>query len=240
MAKLEEISVSFSGHGRFAQASKLCISLLLGTLPLACDSGKFATSPPVAVPPPAATSAAEGVPLDPTPSTGQGFTTPGIVVSTPNLGAGEIVALSPVSPAAVEEILQTGVPVQRVGINFEDLPSGDNDFNDAVLCFTGAFRLDGTKVVSLKEQSVSITTSSVSACIHEVTVTVFDKAGAMSYAPVTFNSRHPIPINLQYKLGSVMDVSMKVVGGICPAFERTMHKAADCKVLPDVCNTSGG
>ncbi len=57
-----------------------------------------------------------------------------------------------------DEVPEPGVPVNKVGINFEDAyddKSNDNkDYNDAVLCFEGAFSVveNEGKIVSAKAQ----------------------------------------------------------------------------------------
>ena len=55
-----------------------------------------------------------------------------------------------------EEELQAlpGTVVAQVALNFEN--GSDGDHNDLVYCFTGAFKINGFQVVSLKEQSVGI------------------------------------------------------------------------------------
>lgn len=129
-----------------------------------------------------------------------------------------------------------GVPVTKVGVNFEDVPgSGDNDYNDAVLCFTGKFKVDSSNVVSIIEQTVTATTFSSSGCNHNVRAEVHHKDGTKE-TPQTFDSRAPTPVTLKFKVGSKLEVFMKPYSGCNPSVERNMHTAQDAKVQPDLCN----
>jgi hypothetical protein len=61
----------------------------------------------------------------------------------------------------------------RVGINYEDWT--DRDFNDAVVCLTGFFEIDGRRIVSHANQTVVATTTRISACDHDVVLRVRDE-----------------------------------------------------------------
>lgn len=134
-----------------------------------------------------------------------------------------------------------GIKVQRVGVNFEDMPlNGDADFNDAVLCFTGDFKVEGTSVVSYKVQSIKIQTSSHAGCNHTVTVTVVNEDGTES-APLSFDSKSGSVLSLDFKIKSKLEVKMQSRSSKCNKDAvRSMHNAGECKVLPDVCNLTGG
>jgi hypothetical protein len=139
----------------------------------------------------------------------------------------------------VEDI--PGVPVVRVGVNFEDLGfSGDNDrdYNDAVLCFSGHFKVDGTNVVSIADQTVMGTTSSISGCHHRIKVTIVAPDGTSS-APIVYDSRRTQPVPLPFTIGSRLEVTMTPYDKCNPGVERTMHQPQHARVAPDVCNTTG-
>ncbi len=129
-----------------------------------------------------------------------------------------------------------GVRVTKVGVNFEDVPvGGDADYNDAVMCFTGKFKVENSQVVSTADQTVIATTFSSSGCKHNVRAEVVHKDGSKE-PPVTFDSRAPQPVTLQFKIGATLEVYMKPYDGCNEGFERNMHSAQDAQVKPDVCN----
>ncbi len=65
-----------------------------------------------------------------------------------------------------------GLPVIRAGVNFEDSRAGDADYNDAVLCFEGNFKVDGALVTSTSKQKVIASTYSHAGCNHTVKVVI--------------------------------------------------------------------
>ena len=134
-----------------------------------------------------------------------------------------------------------GVPVIRVGVNFEDLgfsTKSDHDYNDAVLCFSGNFKVDGTDVVSTKAQTVEGTTSSISGCHHTIKVTIIAPDGTPG-TPVSYDSRRVEPVEMRFELGSKLEVTMTPYDNCNPGVERTMHQPEHARVAPDVCNTTG-
>ncbi len=142
--------------------------------------------------------------------------------------------MGPVDPAQI-----AGTPVVRVGVNFEDLGSqGDRDYNDAVMCFEGQFKVDGTRVVSIEAQRVIATTSSRSDCRHRVRVEIHHADGSTE-VPVTFESRSGQQVPMEFRIGSRLEVFMQTYQGGCAKDEITMHQPDDCRVLLDRCNTSG-
>ncbi len=129
-----------------------------------------------------------------------------------------------------------GVAVTKVGVNFEDIPvGGDADFNDAVMCFSGKFKVEGSNVVSTAKQTVTASTFSSSGCKHNVRAEVVHKDGSKE-PPVTFDSRAPAPVTLKFKVGSKLEVFMKPYDGCNEGRERNMHTAQDAQVKPDLCN----
>ncbi|RYZ90606.1 MAG: hypothetical protein EOP04_03440 [Proteobacteria bacterium] len=80
------------------------------------------------------------------------------------------------------EVPEPGVPVTKVGINFEDAyddrSNGNKDYNDAVLCFEGAFSVvekEG-KIVSAKTQEFKPFTYRGGACNTSLRI-VIERAG---------------------------------------------------------------
>lgn len=143
-----------------------------------------------------------------------------------------------------------GVPVVRLGVNFEDIPDGgDFDYNDAVFCFSGKFAHDNQSVVSLEEQVVRINVTNRSGCDHWINIAVVDTDGTRRALP-QFRSRTQPALDLRFHPGSRLDVKMHVadqclantswvgLGGKVqvpgPTFGRPL-----VEVLNDVCRTQG-
>jgi hypothetical protein len=147
----------------------------------------------------------------------------------------------PVEPGEDPDPTEKGVPVDKLGINFEDLfdnPGNDKDFNDAVLCFSGNFGVNGSQVTSLKEQTVVVQTSSISACRHSITVKVVPAAGGTPFV-TTFPSNQAGPVSLPFKKDDVLEVSMTITDGPCTHTTTDMHDASAALVKPDTCHVSG-
>jgi hypothetical protein len=132
-----------------------------------------------------------------------------------------------------------GEKVAKVGINFEDLPQGDFDYNDAVLCFTGAFKVDGSNVVSYKKQKIVATTFSASACTHRIDVRIINADGTIkSYS---YSSREQQPLEMDFDVLSKLEVTMTPTSNTdaCSMGTTSQHNATYVKVLLDQCNLSG-
>jgi len=137
-----------------------------------------------------------------------------------------------------EEIAKiAGVDSVKVGVNFEDKPGGDNDRNDAVLCFEGRFKVDSPagNVISLKNQEVKASTFSDAGCSHDVRVEIHHDDGTKE-TPVTFDSKSGQYLTLKFKKKSKLEVFFKSKSGSCPQTERNMHETAICEVAANVCN----
>jgi hypothetical protein len=137
------------------------------------------------------------------------------------------------------QLMPPGRDATLIGINFEDLPVGarDGDYNDVVLCFQGQFRLDGTNVASTTEQSVTVTTSKISACNHRVRVDVVHLDGTTE-RPVEFQSQDRPVLSLHFRPGSVLEVTMQSSGG-CTNDVVSMHDPDWAIVKADECRTTG-
>jgi hypothetical protein len=132
-----------------------------------------------------------------------------------------------------------GEPAVRVGVNFEDLRvNGDSDYNDAVLCFKGKFKVDGSKVVSTANQKVEANTWSISGCHHEIRVVIEHRDGT-SEPEARFDSRTQGTIPLTFKVGSRLEVFMTPTDFCDAGVERDMHAAQDARVQVNVCNDQG-
>ncbi len=142
-------------------------------------------------------------------------------------------------PIVTDPVQIAGTPVVRVGVNFEDQGAGgDADYNDAVMCFAGNFKVDGSTVISTQRQQVVASTSSISDCHHEVRVEIFHPDGTRE-APVSFRSNSGTQVPMRFELGSRLEVSMQSITGGCSPVGRTMHDRDWARVLLDQCNTTG-
>jgi hypothetical protein len=129
-----------------------------------------------------------------------------------------------------------GAKVQRVGINFEDL--NDFDYNDAVLCFEGNFKIEGTNVISYQNQTVTARTFSASGCQHRIDVAIIHKDGTR--VDMNYRSNSGQTLQLPFGIESHLEVTMTVIGGSCSRTPISMHNTLMAIVKPDVCNTFGG
>ncbi len=143
-----------------------------------------------------------------------------------------------------------GVAVIRLGVNFEDIPTGgDFDYNDAVFCFSGKFAHSNQSVVSLEEQLVRINVTNRSGCDHWINIAVVDPDGTRRALP-QFRSRTQPVLNLQFHPGSRLDVKMHAadqclegaswvgLGGTVTIPGATFGRPL-VEVLNDVCRTTG-
>jgi hypothetical protein len=133
-----------------------------------------------------------------------------------------------------------GVSAQKVGVNFEDHPfSGDKDFNDAVLCFTGKVAVSGGSVVSLEEQTIAGVVSHRSSCNADMTISIVGP-GAYSWTQTFIASQQPT-YQMPFKVGSRLEVIFNPASR-CGDNARTpvsMYNPQWARILPDICNTTG-
>jgi hypothetical protein len=143
-----------------------------------------------------------------------------------------------------------GVPVVRLGVNFEDIPTGgDFDYNDAVFCFSGKFAHSNQAVVSLEDQQVRINVTNRSGCDHWISIAVVDPDGTIRSLP-QFRSRTQPVLDLRFYPGSKLDVKMLPadqclqgaswvgLGGTVTIPGPTYGQPL-VEVLNDVCRTTG-
>lgn len=128
-----------------------------------------------------------------------------------------------------------GTKIQRVGINFEDFT--DFDFNDAVLCFEGNFKIEGTNVVSYQTQTIAAKTFSASGCDHRIDVTILHADG--TEASFSYRSDSGQTLQLPFKVKSKLAVTMTTIAGSCPKTPVTMHHPTYALVKGGVCNNTG-
>jgi len=133
-----------------------------------------------------------------------------------------------------------GVSAQKVGVNFEDHPfSGDKDFNDAVLCFTGKVAVSAGSVISLEEQTIAGVVSHRSSCNADMTISIVGP-GAYTWTQ-TFTASQQPTYQMPFKVGSRLEVKFNPASG-CGDNARTevnMYNPDWARILPDVCNTNG-
>lgn len=129
-----------------------------------------------------------------------------------------------------------GSKAVRVGVNFED--SSDGDYNDAVLCFTGDFKVDGTNITSYKQQTIAATTSSISLCDHRIDVTIHHEDGTRN--SFSYRSDSGETLQLPFRIKSRLEVTMTKINTTCNSGPtRTMHESRYAQVKINVCNTTG-
>ena len=128
-----------------------------------------------------------------------------------------------------------GVKATKVGINFED--SVDMDYNDAVLCFVGNFKIDGSNVVSYQKQTVTARTSSISACQHRIDVKIINTDGT-TYT-TSYKSNETNSIALPFDIQSRLEVTMTVISGGCMTTPVSMHSTTNAIVDANECRTTG-
>ena len=139
----------------------------------------------------------------------------------------------------------SGVPAYKVGVNFEDLfgtprarkSPGVIDYNDAVLCFTGNFAVNPGSVISTSDQTVTGAITNRSACVHDLTITVTHPDGT-KWSSGTFSDHAPPVLNMQFKVGSRLDVQMHP-HGYCENKPVSMYDTNWSHVIVNQCNTSG-
>lgn len=68
-----------------------------------------------------------------------------------------------------------GQEVDVIGVHFED--GGDNDFNDLSVCLKGKFKINGTNVVSLGKQTVTLTAKRISGIAHTYSIKITKESG---------------------------------------------------------------
>ncbi len=231
--------------------------LIVSTAPVVLTAGQ---THPVAVSVDPGTGVGAG-PVDPSEIT-VASQNPGVatVTSGPQPGQIVIVAVSPGQTQVTVTVDNTtnvipvqvapGVPVVRLGVNFEDIPSGgDLDYNDAVFCFSGKFAHDNHSVVSLDDQTVRINVTNRSGCDHDISIAVVDSDGTRRQIPI-FRSRTQPVLDMVFHAGSKLDVQMHVANGCLqnttwvnlgstvtvqgPNFGRPL-----VEILNDVCRTTG-
>lgn len=152
-------------------------------------------------------------------------------------------ATPPVEPKKPE--LQTPTPkedpfveIVKLGVNFEDRPNTDEDFNDAVLCFEGAFKINNTKLISTANQTISATTSSISLCRHRIEVKVYDLSGRLKSESV-YDARHSGAVQIKLAEKDELEINMVPYEGCGAGQVRSMRDPAYAKILKNQCFTTG-
>ncbi|MBC7658703.1 MAG: hypothetical protein H7249_03260 [Chitinophagaceae bacterium] len=148
---------------------------------------------------------------------------------------------APEPAPAPEKVL----PLVKLGINFEDMSADIKnvpDFNDAVLCFTGAFDFTPTTttIVSSKDQNINATTSSLSSCNHTIFITIAHTDGTVT--ATSFSSKNKDALPLSFKKGDHLEVAMQPTkeSKVCnPDVKISMHSNAAAKILTNECITTG-
>jgi hypothetical protein len=173
-----------------------------------------------------------------------------IVITAVNPGTTQVSVTIGNTTSVIPVQVAPGVPVIRLGVNFEDIPSGgDLDYNDAVFCFSGKFAHDNHSVISLDEQAVRINVTNRSGCDHDISIAVVDSDGTRRQLPI-FRSRTQPVLDMVFHAGSKLDVQMHVADGCLqntswvnlgstvavqgPNFGRPL-----VEILNDVCRTTG-
>lgn len=133
-----------------------------------------------------------------------------------------------------------GVPAVRVGVNFEDHPfTGDKDFNDAVLCFTGKVAVSPGSVVSLEDQTIAGVVTKRSGCDADMTIRIIGP-GDYSWIRQLRVSQQPT-YQMPFKTGSRLEVIFNPDhrcgdNGRIPV---SMYNPDWARIQANVCNTTG-
>ena len=133
-----------------------------------------------------------------------------------------------------------GVSAQKVGVNFEDHPfTGDKDFNDAVLCFTGKVAVSAGSVVSLEEQTIAGVVSHRSSCNADMTISIRGP-GAYLWTQ-TFTASQQPTYQMPFKAGSKLEVKFNPASqcGDNGRTEVEMYNTHWALIRVDFCNTNG-
>jgi|GEM_PF-3151701 len=134
-----------------------------------------------------------------------------------------------------------GQLAKKVGVNFEDHPvTGDNDFNDAVLCFTGAVYVNDGSVVSAEDQVIEGVVTKISSCDADITISI-EGPGDYRWTRGPFKSQTQPVFQMPFKAGSKLDVKYNPVEN-CGDNARTevaMGNKDWAKVTADNCNQTG-
>jgi hypothetical protein len=137
-------------------------------------------------------------------------------------------------------VVLPGTTVTKVGVNFDDHPfTGDRDFNDAVLCFTGSTAVSQTGVISLIDQTITGRVTFRSACDADMIIKIIGP-GTYSWQRSFRASQQPV-YSMPFKSGSRLDVIYNPVTN-CGDNGRTpvsMYNSQWARILPNVCNTAG-
>lgn len=123
--------------------------------------------------------------------------------------------------------------VTKVGVNFEDQPGGDADYNDAVLCFKGNFEVTPSIIQSTADQTVEAVLFTEALCTNYILVEI--TRGDQVISSTTYDPKTMRNANLQFAKGDRLHVSLKSTdcnGG--KTFPMTDPDWA--KLAPDVCN----
>jgi hypothetical protein len=156
-------------------------------------------------------------------------------------GTAQVVATLDGQSASANASVPAGVSALKVGVNFEDRPfSGDKDFNDAVLCFTGKVAVAANAVTSLADQTIVGVVTRISGCDHDMVISL-SGPGAYAWSSGSFRTSTQPRFNIPFKAGSVLNIQYKPLGncrdnnGIWVG----MYNKDWSKLLPNQCNTTG-
>ena len=142
----------------------------------------------------------------------------------------------PVTP--IDDSKDHAVSVSKWGVNFEDMPGTDEDYNDSVFCFSGSFDVTSTNITSLSLQEVKATTSSISFCKHSLQVSVFKSDDTLSWSKL-FLASSENEISFQIGKGEKIEVNMFAVDGCDAGVSRSMRDGRFAKILKNQCNKTG-
>lgn len=124
--------------------------------------------------------------------------------------------------------------VQKVGIHFED--GSDRDFNDLSACFEGAFKVNDRAIVSMKDQTVTVTFKRISAADHTFLFRVLNATGGeLQVVTKALQRNEQVNYQINFPVRSKLFVQTTVKG-------RTVYDinhASMAMVEKDVCRSTG-
>lgn len=140
-----------------------------------------------------------------------------------------------------------GEPVSKVGINFEDnvkASGGRPDFNDAVLCFEGKFKVnkETREILSAEDQTITPSTFAAGQCKHHLKISIVSGGSVSNTESVVPNRTYGsegMP-QLVFKKGDSLEVEMIPDNPSCADGLERKHIEKDfSEVDYDTCNNTG-
>lgn len=152
-------------------------------------------------------------------------------------GSGSSSNNSPINPS------DNGQPVQdttlKLGINFEDQGlKGDRDYNDDVMCFDGAFRVEKQlgRITSLRTQTIVARIGRNANCGQKIFITITHPDGTSQAIEREPQQQSILQETLVFQEKSVLDVKFQSNSTKCDVNTHTVTEADFVLLSYDICN----